>query len=77
MKVCLKQSNNQQSFVLRIIHLQSMVSQQNEKSTHKFPQIGNLPVTLHTLTLLLHQTPMGAAEERNRVHMEQFPSGNI
>ena len=41
------------------------------------PQIGNLPVTLSTITLLLHNTPMWAAEERNRVHLEQFLSGSI
>ena len=45
--------------------------------TTEVPQIGKLPVTLHTLTLLLHCTPTLATEERNQVYMEQLLSGSI
>ena len=49
----------------------------DSNSTIEVAQIGYLPVTLHTITLLLHCTPMWATEERNRVHMEQLLSGSI
>ena len=52
-------------------------STRDSNSTTEVPWIGNLPVTLHTLTLLLHCTPMWAVEERNRIHLEQLPSGSI
>ena len=49
----------------------------DSNSTTKVPWIGNLPVTLHTLTLPLYHTSTWAAEERNRVHLEQHLSQSI
>ena len=49
----------------------------DSNSTTEVPWIGNLPVTLHTLTLLLHCTPTWAAEEWNRVHLELLLSWSI
>ena len=53
---------------------------EKDSAVHKMPahetatQFGNLPVTLHTLMLLLPCTPIWATEERNSVHMEQILS---
>ena len=52
-------------------------STQDINSTTEVPQIGNLPITLHTITLLFPCTPTWAAEEMNRVHLEQLLSGSI
>ena len=53
------------------------VGTQDSISTTEVPQIGNLPVTLHTLNLLLHCTPTWAVGEWNKVHLEQLLSGSI
>ena len=51
----------------KVSAVHKMLAPGDNNLTTKVPQIGNLPVTLHTLTLLLHCTPKWAAEERNRI----------
>ena len=38
---------------------------------------GNLPVSIHPITLYTHCTTTGTAEKGFRVHMEHFLSGSL
>ena len=74
--VCVYDANGDHPDPEKVSEVHNMLVTETATQLQKFLWLVNLPVTLHTLSLLLYCTPTWAAE-RNRVHLEQQLSGSI